>query len=160
MDSPLRPVHPVPLDATDRRILRLLQENARISYSELGRTVGLTPPAAAERVRRLESRGIITGYHAHLDLAKAGYGIVAFIRLNSPVELGKQLSELVREIPEVLEFHHVTGSEGFVMKVAVSSVGHLERLIVKLLPYGQTVTSIVLSSPVTYRVIEGAESEA
>lgn len=157
MDGTGKRIEPARLDATDRRILRMLQENARLSFSEIGRIVGLTPPAAAERVRRLEARGIVTGYHAHVDLAKSGLGIVAFVRLNSPVELARQLSELVRDLPEVLEFHHVTGSEGFVMKVAVSSVSHLERLIVKLLPYGQTNTSIVLSSPVTFRVVEGSE---
>jgi Lrp/AsnC family transcriptional regulator, leucine-responsive regulatory protein len=142
------------MDEINSRILTLLQEDARISYAELGREVGLTAPAVAERVRRLEADGIITGYHAEIDLEKAGRGMVAFVRLTSPHELGRQLSELVREIPEVLEFHHVTGGEGFVMKVAVASVAHLERVIVQLLPYGQTNTSIVLSSPVTWRRID------
>jgi Lrp/AsnC family transcriptional regulator, leucine-responsive regulatory protein len=142
------------MDEINSRILALLQEDARTSYAELGREVGLTAPAIAERVRRLETDGIITGYHAGIDLEKAGRGMVAFVRLTSPHELGRQLSDLVREIPEVLEFHHVTGSEGFIMKLAVASVSHLERVIVQLLPYGQTNTSIVLSSPVTWRRID------
>lgn len=142
------------MDEINSRVLTLLQEDARVSYAELGRAVGLTAPAVAERVRRLEAEGIITGYHAAIDLDKAGRGMVAFVRLTSPHELGRQLSDLVREIPEVLEFHHVTGGECFVMKVAVASVAHLERVIVQLLPYGQTNTSIVLSSPVTWRRID------
>ena len=142
------------MDEISHRILARLQDDARVSYAELGREVGLTAPAVAERVRRLEAEGIITGYHAHIDLEKAGRGMVAFVRLTSPVELGAQLSNLVREMPEVLEHHHVTGSEGYIIKLAVSSVAHLEHVIVKLLPYGQTNTSIVLSSPVTWRRIE------
>ncbi len=142
------------MDDIARAILTHLQEDARITYAELGRLVGLSAPAVAERVRRLEEAGIITGYHAHVDLEKAGRGMVAFIRVTSPVELGRQLSALVREIPEVLEFHHVTGGEGFIMKVAVGSVSHLEHVIGQLLPYGQTISSIVLSSPVTWRRID------
>jgi Lrp/AsnC family transcriptional regulator, leucine-responsive regulatory protein len=142
------------VDSIDHTLLEALQQDARVSYAELGRMVGLTAPAAAERVRRLETSGMITGYHAHVDLKKAGYGIVAFIRLSTASELASQLERIAEETPEVLEFHRVTGSEGFVAKVGVSSVEHLERVVVKLLPYGQTTTSIVLSSPVTWRRID------
>ncbi|MDZ4178848.1 MAG: Lrp/AsnC family transcriptional regulator [Coriobacteriia bacterium] len=142
------------LDATDRAILAALQEDARIRHAELGRAVGLTAPAVAARIRRLEHAGIITGYHAQIDLKKAGYGLVAFVRISSAVELSGQLNSLVAGMPEILEFHHVTGTEGFVLKVAVRSVEHLEHVIGKLLPFGQTITSIVLSSPVTWRAIE------
>jgi len=145
------------MDATDRHILEALQNDARVSYAELGRRVGLTPPAVAERVRRLETSGIISGYHAQVDLKKAGYGLVAFIRLSSAPELAKQLGRIATETPEVLEFHHVTGTEGFVLKVVARSIEHLEKVIMQLLPYGQTTTSIVLSSPVTWRRIEFAE---
>jgi len=142
------------MDAIDRNLLEALQNDARVSYAELGRRVGLTPPAVAERVRRLETSGIISGYHAQVDLKKAGYGLVAFIRLSSAPELAKQLGRIATETPEVLEFHHVTGTEGFVLKVAARSIEHLEKVIMLLLPYGQTTTSIVLSSPVTWRRIE------
>ena len=125
-----------------------------MSFAELGRRVGLSAPAVAERVRRLETGGVITGYHASVDLKKAGYGIVGFVRLSSPLELATQLERLAVDTPEVLEFHRVTGTEGFVMKVAVTSIEHLEKIVVKFLPYGQTTTSIVLSSPVTWREIE------
>ncbi len=141
------------MDDIDRLMLSVLQDDARTSYAELGRCVGLSAPAVAERMRRLESSGIITGYHASVDLKKAGFGIVAFVRLNSAPDLAPQLERLAAETSEVLEFNRVTGTEGYVMKVAVSSIEHLERIVVKFLPYGQTTTSIVLSSPVTWRKI-------
>jgi len=142
------------MDNIDHMLIGLLQDDARTSYAELGRRVGLTPPAVAERVRRLEQSGIISGYHAQIDLKKAGYGLIAFIRLSAAPELAKQLGRVAAETPEVLEFHHVTGTEGYVLKVAARSIEHLESIIVRLLPFGQTTTSIVLSSPVTWRKIE------
>ncbi len=141
------------MDDVDLELLSALQDDARATYAELGRTVGLSAPAVAERVRRLEASGIISGYHAEVDLKKAGYGIVAFVRLNSAPDLAPQLERMARETPEVLEFHRVTGTEGYVLKVAVTSIEHLERIVVKFLPYGNTTTSIVLSSPVTWRKI-------
>jgi len=144
------------MDDVDRDLLSALQKDARMTYADLGRRVALSAPAVAERVRRLESTGAITGYHASVDLKKAGYGIVGFVRLSSPLELAPQLERLAIETPEVLEFHRVTGTEGFVMKVGVTSIEHLERIVVKFLPYGQTTTSIVLSSPVTWREVEFA----
>lgn len=141
------------MDDIDRTLLNELQRDARMSYAELGRAVGLSAPAVTERVRRLESSGLITGYHAHVDLKEAGYGIVAFIRLSTPPEIAGQLERIAEKTPEVLEFHRVTGTEGFVVKVGASSIEHLERVLVTLLPYGQTTTSIVLSSPVDWRSI-------
>lgn len=141
------------MDDIDRSLISALQDDARSSYAELGRRVGLSAPAVAERMRRLETSGIITGYHASIDLKKAGYGIVGFVRLSSPPDLAPQLERLARETSEVLEFNRVTGTEGYVMKLAVSSIEHLEKIVVKFLPYGQTTTSIVLSSPVTWRKI-------
>ena len=145
------------MDEIDRCIISELQRDARTSYAELGRKVGLSAPAVTERVRRLENEGIVTGYHAHVDPGAAGRTIVAFVRMTSPPELGARLSKLVIDIPEVLEFHHVTGTEGFILKVAVGSISHLERVIAQLLPYGQTTTSIVLSSPVEWRQIDFPE---
>lgn len=141
------------MDEIDRTILGELQFDARVTHADLGRTVGLTAPAVAARIRKLESSGVISGYHAEIDLKRAGYGIVAIIRLSSPAELGVQLDTLVADLPEVLEFHHVTGTEGFVLKVAVRSVEHLEKVITRLVPYGQTTTSIVLSTPVPWRPV-------
>lgn len=142
------------LDDVNWRILQELQQNARISFAELGRRVGLTAPAVAERVRRLEEKGIITGYHAELDTSKVGLPLLAFIRIATSGEgRYEQVLALVRDRPEVLECHRVTGGDSYFVKVIVSSVQHLEEFLERLLPYGQPTTSIVLSSPVTHRVV-------
>jgi Lrp/AsnC family transcriptional regulator, leucine-responsive regulatory protein len=144
------------LDGTGWLILQALQQNARLSYSELGQSVGLSSPAVAERVRRMEDAGIISGYHAEINVAKIGFPITAVIRMSpSPGERCTRFTASIQEIPEVLECHRVTGSDSLVMKVVASSVEHLETLIDQLSSHGQLTTSIVLSSPVTRRIITG-----
>ena len=142
------------LDDVGWRLLQLLQDNARLTYTELGREVGLTSRAVAERVRRLEEAGIITGYRAELDIRKIGLPLTAFIRIATAGE-GKyeQVLAVVKDRPEVLECHRVTGTDSYFIKVIVSSVRHLEEFLVRLMPYGQPTTSVVLSSPVTHRVL-------
>src|SRR3712207_257905 len=108
------------LDEVSWAILCALQENARLSYSELGRRVGLTPPAVAERVKRLEEAGIITGYRAELDLSKLGLFLTVIIRLAPRGRPSGELGARLAVLPEVLECHHVTGEDCFVMKVAVT----------------------------------------
>ncbi|MFN2454485.1 MAG: Lrp/AsnC family transcriptional regulator [Pyrinomonadaceae bacterium] len=143
------------LDETGWRILRELQENARLSFAELGRRLNLSTPAVAERVRRMEESGIITGYRAEVDAKKLGLPITAFIRLS---EVSRAVNEkfiaVAGDRPEVLECHRLTGSDCFIMKVVVPSVAHLEALIDRLAAYGTPTTTIVLSSPVTKQVIE------
>lgn len=139
------------LDDIGRQILKILQEEGRISFNELGRRVGLSSPAVAERVRRMEDVGIILSYRAVVDHARVGYPIMAFIRLATPVAQLAQADELAKAIPEVLECHHLTGSDGVILKVAVSSVGHLEDVISQMGSCGMTTTAIVLSSPVVGR---------
>ena len=142
------------IDAIDWKILKELQLDARISYAELGRRIGLTTPAAIERVRKLEDARIITGYRAEIDAAKVGLPITAFIRMSiSGVDYSK-IIEVAENAAEVLECHRGTGGDSFILKVAVSDVEHLQNLIDKLVPFGITTTSIVLSSPVKSRVIE------
>ena len=144
------------LDQTGWRILDELQRNARITFSELGRRVSLTAPAVAERVRRLEEAGIITGYHVELGGERLGLPVTAFIRITATGAACTELGRAIKDFPEVLECHRVTGEEAYIAKVAVRSVAHLEKLIDRLMPYGETITSIVLSSPVTHRVVEAA----
>ena len=141
------------LDDVGWRIVVALQTDARLSFSALGRRVGLSPPAAAERVRRLEDAGIITGYRAELNVEKLGFAITAMVRITSPEHHFSRLKTLVREIPEVLEAHHVTGADTLVLRVTAMSVGHLERVIEQLGRYGTPTTSIILSSPVPRRTI-------
>ena len=142
------------LDRIDWNILKELQRDARTSYAELGRRVGLTTPAVIERVRKLEDAGIITGYRAEIDAAKVGLPITAFVRMSIAGVDYSHIIEVAQEANEVLECHRGTGGDSFIMKVAVSDVSHLQLLIDKLTPYGITTTSIVLSSPVKSRVIE------
>jgi Lrp/AsnC family transcriptional regulator, leucine-responsive regulatory protein len=142
------------LDDVGWRLLYELQENARLSYTELGRRLGLTAPAVAERVRRLEDSGVVTGYHAHVDLAKVGLPITAHVRIRCHAGYTcAQVAELSREFPEVLESSRVTGEDSCVLKIAARSVEHLQTFIDQMLMYGETTTSIVLSAPVTRRVI-------
>ena len=142
------------IDDIDRKVLRELQEDARVSYAELGRRVGLTTPAVIERVRKLEDAGVITGYRAEIDPAKVGLPITAFVRMSITGVDYSHIIEVAEQSNEVLECHRGTGGDSFIMKVAVSSVEHLQHIIDKLTPYGITTTAIVLSSPVKSRVID------
>lgn len=144
----------VMIDEIDRKILKELQQDARTSYAELGRRVGLTTPAVIERVRKLEDAQIIIGYRAEIDTAKVGLPIMAFVRMSITGVDYSHIIEVAQESNEVLECHRGTGGDSFIMKVAVSSVEHLQEVIDRLVPYGITTTTIVLSSPVKRRVIK------
>jgi Lrp/AsnC family transcriptional regulator, leucine-responsive regulatory protein len=142
------------LDTTGWQILHALQENARLSYSELGQRVGLSSPAVAERIRRMEDAGIISGYHAEINLPKVGFPITAIIRMSTaPGERCTSFTGFVESMPEVLTCYRVTGSDSLIMKVIASSVEHLEALIDQLSAHGQLTTSIVLSTPVRRRIV-------
>jgi Lrp/AsnC family transcriptional regulator, leucine-responsive regulatory protein len=141
-------------DEIDRKILNELQMDARISYAELGRRVGLTTPAVIERVHKLEDAGIITGYRVEIDTSRIGLPITAFIRMSITGVDYSHIIEVAQESKEVLECHRGTGGDSFIMKIAVSSVEHLQEMIDRLTPYGITTTTIVLSSPVKRRNIE------
>ena len=145
------------LDRTGLNILRALQKNARLSFSELGRRVALSSPAVAERVRKMEAAGIISGYHARVEPEKVGLPIMAFILLKIRTEKYPDIFSLARRLSEILECHHVSGGESFIMKVVVSSIPHLEEVIEKLSPYGETSTLVVLSSPVQKQVLDLGE---
>jgi Lrp/AsnC family transcriptional regulator, leucine-responsive regulatory protein len=134
------------LDPIGWEILEELQKDGRISFAELGRRVGLTLPAVAERVRKMEDAGIIMGFHADINPAKIGLPIAAFIRISVVGDVFSRMAKAVRDMPEVLECHRGTGADSFTLKVAVESVQHLERLIDKLTPFGTTSTSIILST--------------
>jgi Lrp/AsnC family leucine-responsive transcriptional regulator len=142
------------LDAVDWRLLELLQEDARLGYAELGRRVSLSAPAVAERVRRLEEEGVLTGYHADVDVAKLGFPMQAVIRIIASGKLADTIFQQVRDIPEVLECHRVTGHDSHVVRAAIRSVEHLEDVLRRLAPHeGDTITSVILNTPVHHRVI-------
>lgn len=146
------------LDSVGQKLLRAVQENARLSFSELGRRVGLSAPAVAERLRKLEELEVITGYHAEVNPAALGYGVMAFIRLTASTEKYPRVLELAQRLPEIRECHHVTGSEAFILKVHATSIPQLESLIAQLSVFGATSTSIVLSSPVRKHTLELVET--
>jgi len=142
------------LDSTGWQLLQALQHNARLSYTELGQQVGLSAPAVAERVRRMEDAGIISGYHVEINRGKLGFPITAIIRMStSPGEHCTRFTASAEEIPEVLECYRVTGSDSLIMKVMASSVEHLEAFIDQFSAHDQLTTSIVLSTPVKRRIV-------
>ncbi|MFE9044462.1 MULTISPECIES: Lrp/AsnC family transcriptional regulator [unclassified Streptomyces] len=140
-------------DATDWRILDALQAQGRASYAELARAVSMSPSAVTERVRRLEEAGVITGYTAVVDHERLGLPILAFVRLRYPTGNYKPFHDLVAATPEVLEAHHVTGDDCFVIKVAARSMRHLEEISGKIGTLGSVTTSIVYSSPLPRRAV-------
>ncbi len=142
------------IDDTDWKLLFELQQDARVTFKELGQRVGLSAPAAAERVRKMEDLGIILGYRVEMNRGKIGFPITAWIRLSTPRERSARLSEKLRNIPEIIECSRVAGPDSFVMKVSVSSMAHLEHLIDHFSQYGTSITSIELSTTVSHRIIE------
>jgi Lrp/AsnC family transcriptional regulator, leucine-responsive regulatory protein len=147
------------LDPVGRKLLQAMQANARLSFSELGRRVGLSAPAVAERLRKLEEFEIITGYHAEVNPASLGYGVMAFIRLTTTTEKYPRVLELAQRLPEIRECHHVTGGEAFILKVIATSIPQLESVIAQLSAFGATSTSIVLSSPVRKHELKPISAE-
>ena len=142
------------LDDTDRRLLAELQEDARLSLAELGRRVGLSSPAVAERLQRLERGGVILGYHARIDPRALGLALTAVVRIRPAPRQLKPVGELARRTPEVVDCRRITGEDCYIMTIHVRSVEHLEEVIDRFAPYGQTTTSIVQSAPVPARGID------
>jgi Lrp/AsnC family leucine-responsive transcriptional regulator len=144
------------LDETNVRLLGELQEDARMSLAELGRRVGLSAPAVAERMRRLEQAGVIAGYRVEIDPRALGYTLGAIIRIRPAPRQLAAVADLARESPEVIECHRVTGDDCYVMVAYVRDVVHLEELIDGFAAYGQTTSSIMQSSPVPRRGLRPA----
>jgi Lrp/AsnC family leucine-responsive transcriptional regulator len=137
----------------DWALLRELQTDARLSLRELSRRVHLSPPAVAERVRRLEEAGVVTGYHAHVDLTKAGRHVVALIRMSCYGPRCVLRDPAVAQWPEVLEIHRVTGDACCILKVATASMEGFEEVIDRLAPYGQPSSTMVLSTPLDWHPV-------
>lgn len=139
------------LDATDRQLLVELQADARLSQAELGRRVGLSPPAVAERVRRLESEGVILGHHTRVEPRALGLSLSAVIRIRPAPRQIPQVAQLAADTPEIVECHRITGEDCFIARAHIRDVDHLEEVIDRFTIFGSTTTSIVQSSPVPGR---------
>jgi len=138
-------------DQVNVRILAELQEDPRLTMTELGRRVGLSSPAVTERVRRLEEAGVIQGYRLELNPTALGLPIAAYVRIRpNPGQLPK-IAELTQRIPEIVECHRITGEDCFIFKVYLPSIDQLDRILDTFLLYGTTTTSLIQSSPVPLR---------
>ncbi|MFD3756945.1 Lrp/AsnC family transcriptional regulator [Streptomyces sp. NPDC058622] len=138
-------------DATDWRILEALQRDDRASFTELARSVSMSASAVTERVRRMEEVGVITGYTAVVDPDKLGKSILALVRLRYPHGNYKPFHDFLDATPDILEAHHVTGDDCFVLKVAARSMAHLEEVTGRISGLGSVTTSVVYSSPLPRR---------
>jgi Lrp/AsnC family transcriptional regulator, leucine-responsive regulatory protein len=141
------------LDEIDTALLDALQADGRATVIQLSRHVRMSASAVTERLRRLEETGVITGYRAEVDPAMLGYGILAFLRLRYPSSNYAPLHRLLDAIPEVLEAHHVTGDDCFMLKVVATSMHHLEQINGRIGALGSVTTSIAYSSPISRRPI-------
>ena len=136
------------LDRIGRKILAALQENARMPLSRLGEIVGLSAPAVAERVKKLEEAGVIKGYHARIDPASMGRSVFAFIHLTTDARHYPAVKSLAEDMHQISSCHHISGDASFILHVRVDDLSALESVVDRLSPFGQTRTAIVLSTPV------------
>jgi Lrp/AsnC family transcriptional regulator, leucine-responsive regulatory protein len=138
------------IDETDARILELLQRDGRESYAEVGQSVGMSGPSAHERVKKLESRGVIRGYSALVDPTLLGYGVLAFIFIKQvPGTISTDLTGNFIDIEEIEECHHIAGEADYLLKVRATDTRHLERLLhsIQQVPHVFTTeTQVVFSS--------------
>lgn len=141
------------LDKTNRRLLAELSREPRMAMSALARRVKMSAPAVTERVQRLERAGVITGYRLEVDPAALGLPVTAFARIRPAAGQLSKVAELARSLPQVTECHRITGEDCFLIKVHAPAVQELESLLDQFLIYGQTVTSIVVSTPVPPRAL-------
>jgi Lrp/AsnC family leucine-responsive transcriptional regulator len=141
------------LDEINRRLLNELQHDGRVAFAELGRRVGLSAPAVAERVGRLEREGIITGYRAEVDPRAIGYQLAAVVRVRPFARQIHKIPEIAAQTPEIVECERITGEDCFLLRLHVRAMDDLEPVLDRFTPFGQTTTSIVHSAPVPRRAL-------
>ncbi|QNJ96783.1 Lrp/AsnC family transcriptional regulator [Constantimarinum furrinae] len=133
------------IDSLNWKILKCLQEHARMSNAEIGRTVGISSPAVSERIKKMEDSGLIHGYKTLVSPFEAGYQLKAIITLRAFMGKLKPFLEKVKTYDEVLNCYRITGNENIVMEVVLKNQKHLEAFIDQLIVFGETKTQIVLS---------------
>jgi len=141
------------LDRTDWRLLAELQRDGRASYAELARAVAMSASAVAERIRRLEEAGVIAGYQATINPERVGLTVMAFVRVRYPTGNYRPFHAMLDSTPEIVEAHHVTGEDCFILKVLARSMRHLEEVTGRIAGLGPVTTSVVYSSPLAARSI-------
>jgi len=142
------------IDSLNWKILKCLQQNARLSNAEIGRRVGITSPAVAERIKKMEDAEIIQGYTAFVSPFEAGYQLKALITLRAFMGMLKPFLEKVKTYDEVVNCYRITGNENIVMEVVLKNQQHLETFIDQLISYGETKTQIVLSHVVKHSEVK------
>ena len=142
------------MDSVDWRILEELQKDGRLSFKELGRRINLSPPSVAERVRRLEDNGVITGYQAKVDPAQAGQAVSAFVEMRCRPGKCLLMTSNTEDYPEVVEIHKLTGDHCSMLRVRATSVEHLEGLFDRLSAHGELRSQMVLSTQYEGRPVE------
>ncbi|MEO6700195.1 MAG: Lrp/AsnC family transcriptional regulator [Jatrophihabitantaceae bacterium] len=147
------------LDDTDWALLAELQRDGRQSLTQLARAINLSVSATSERLRRLEQSGVVVGYSAVVDYARLGYPILAQLRLRYPTSRYQPLYDLLDRTPEVIEAHHVTGEDCFVLKVIATSMRHLEEVSGRIGSLGSVTTSVAYSSQLQHRAVARPKAE-
>ena len=152
--------YPAPLlDAVNRRLLRELDSEPRITMSALARRVGMSAPAVSERIQRLERDGVITGYRVDISPAALGLPVTAFVRIRPTAGQLPRIAQLAKETPEISECHRISGEDCFLVKTHTATIEDIEKILDRFLVYGQTITSIVVSTPVPPRTVPVADRE-
>ncbi len=141
------------VDILNWKILSCLQENARQTNTEIARRVGVSSPAVAERIRKMEDAGVIEGYYSKVSFIETGYQLKAIITLRAFMGRLKPFLEKVKTFKEVINCHRITGNENIVLEVILMDQNHLEQFIDQLITYGETKTQIVLSSVIQHNPI-------
>ncbi|WP_099191001.1 Lrp/AsnC family transcriptional regulator [Tepidibacter mesophilus] len=141
------------MDSTDRKIIKILQNNGRISMKDLGQSVGLTSPAVSERVKRLEENNIILGYKAIVNPKKLNKNVSAFINISLPADRYSHFVDFANNNDSIVECHHITGHGCVIIKVMMPNMDDLESLIDTIKQMGSTQTHIILSSPIESKSI-------
>lgn len=141
------------MNKTDIKLLELLQENSRVTISDLSKQLSLSRPSVSERLLRLQEKGIIEEFTARVSLQALGLDTLLFIQVSELKKKPTEFEEQIKEENSILECHRVTGTTNYILKAATSSMAKMSELIDRLIPFGTLTTSIVLSSPIPYKII-------
>jgi Lrp/AsnC family transcriptional regulator, leucine-responsive regulatory protein len=142
------------MDQLDIRLLELLQTDGRMTISELSKQLSLSRPSVTERLNRLQDKGIIEGFSARICPKAIGRDVIVFIQLSElKTSSYSEFEKWIMQDSDIIECHRLTGAVSYLLKAAVTGMDHLSKLIDRLTPFGNVNTSIVLSSPVSFRCI-------